>query len=101
MALVKINVPPGTTPGSTVTDSFGNKLTADVNGQAVFDDTVVSQADLLAAGFQYPANASGSTAQRPTTNVYAGLMFFDTTLGKPVFRNGANSGWVDATGAGV
>lgn len=30
-----------------------------------------------------------------------GDMVFDTTLGKPIWRNAANDGWVDATGAAV
>ncbi|QEG04125.1 hypothetical protein [Bacillus phage BC-T25] len=43
---------------------------------------------------------SGTTAQRPTTTV-AGQYFFDTTLNKPLYRNAANNGWVDGTGAPV
>ena len=42
---------------------------------------------------------SGTTAQRPTTLLWAGRMFFDTTLGKPIWYKTA--GWVDATGAAV
>ena len=41
---------------------------------------------------------SGSTANRPN-NVHIGYMYFDTTLGKPVWWNG--TGWVDATGTTV
>lgn len=43
-------------------------------------------------------NADGTTAQRPTA-VSVGFMYFDTTLGKPVWWKGAV--WVDATGATV
>ncbi|AEW47022.1 hypothetical protein BCP78_0015 [Bacillus phage BCP78] len=43
---------------------------------------------------------SGTTAQRPTTTV-VGQYFFDTTLNKPLYRNAANNGWVDGTGAPV
>ncbi|WGH21169.1 hypothetical protein SEA_BEE17_27 [Microbacterium phage Bee17] len=44
----------------------------------------------------------GTTAQRPTGLVIDGGMFFDTTLGKPVFRKAASAtGWCDATGADV
>lgn len=39
---------------------------------------------------------SGTTTQRPTDGLITGRMFFDTTLGKPLFYNG---GWKDATGA--
>lgn len=46
---------------------------------------------------------SGTTAARPTTTaiMYAGYMYFDTTLGKPIWRNAANAGWVDSSGATV
>lgn len=42
--------------------------------------------------------ASGSTAQRPA-NVPAYFCYFDTTLGKPIWWNGAE--WKDATGVKV
>ena len=52
---------------------------------------------------QYTTNIlkSGITSARPSTNVQTGDMYFDTTLNKPIWRNTANSGWVDATGTGV
>jgi hypothetical protein len=40
---------------------------------------------------------SGTTAQRPTADLYVGKQFFDTTLGYPIWYDG--SVWVDATGA--
>lgn len=47
-----------------------------------------------------PINMSGSTAERPTYNATdAGLMYYDTTLGKPIWWTG--SAWIDATGASV
>jgi hypothetical protein len=42
---------------------------------------------------------SGTTAQRPTAVLWTGRMYFDTTLGKPIWYKTA--GWVDATGASV
>lgn len=42
---------------------------------------------------------SGASAGRPTTNLYAGQFYFDTSLGsngKPIWYNGIN--WVDANG---
>jgi hypothetical protein len=54
-----------------------------------------------------PQAQSGVTANRPTANVYIGLTYFDTSLGKPVFAKSATSSrpqvvvWVDATGAVV
>lgn len=43
--------------------------------------------------------ASGTTAQRPTSFLYVGRPYFDTTIGKPLWYSGA--AWVDATGAAV
>ncbi len=40
-----------------------------------------------------------TTANRPTTYLWQGRMYYDTTLGQPIWYTG--SGWVDATGAGV
>lgn len=47
---------------------------------------------------------SGSTANRPTSMLWPGRMYFDTSLaanGKPIFVNKVGTGWVDATGAAV
>lgn len=48
---------------------------------------------------QIPIILSGSTADRPTTNLFNGLCYFDTTLGKPIWRSG--SSWKDASGTTV
>lgn len=42
---------------------------------------------------------SGTTADRPTSGLYTGRPYFDTTLGKPIWYEGPD--WVDATGAVV
>lgn len=42
---------------------------------------------------------AGTTANRPTTGLYIGRRYFDSTLGKPVWYTAA--GWVDATGSVV
>ena len=42
---------------------------------------------------------SGTTAQRPTVQLWVGRRYFDTTLGIPVWYTAA--GWVDATGSVV
>ena len=42
---------------------------------------------------------SGITANRPVRTLYIGRFYFDTTLGKPIWYDGA--GWVDATGTSV
>ncbi|MGX1598579.1 polysaccharide deacetylase family protein [Dietzia maris] len=45
-------------------------------------------------------NPSGTTAARPTA-ARVGQMYFDRTLGKPIWLKAEPSTWVDATGAGV
>lgn len=40
--------------------------------------------------------ASGTTAQRPTKGLYIGRVYFDTTLGFPIWYNGSN--WVNSAG---
>lgn len=40
---------------------------------------------------------SGTTANRPT-KIYVGQMYFDTTLGLPIWVNAAGTGWVKADG---
>ena len=42
---------------------------------------------------------TGGESSRPTTNLSVGMMYFDTTLKKPIFYNGTT--WVDATGTEV
>jgi hypothetical protein len=49
----------------------------------------------------FNAQLVDTTANRPTAGLYAGQQYFDSTLGKPIWRNAANSGWVDATGGAV
>ena len=39
---------------------------------------------------------SGGTSTRPTENLVAGMMYYDTTLGKPIFYNGNK--WTDGEG---
>ena len=43
----------------------------------------------------------GASTTRPTVDLSPGQMTFDGTLGKPIWRNYANTAWVDATGAVV
>ncbi len=42
---------------------------------------------------------SGATAERPAVQLHVGQMFFDTTLGIPIWWDGTD--WVDATGSAV
>jgi hypothetical protein len=72
------------------------------SGSAAFDVELSRKAANvlgLATGDVFRHN-SGVTASRPSAAaVGAGAEWFDTTLGKPIWSNGAN--WVDATGATV
>lgn len=45
---------------------------------------------------------NGTTAARPTANLWVGQSYFDTTLGKPIWIKSLNpTVWVDATGSTV
>ena len=59
------------------------------------DDTAQSELEDSITALQTP-NA-GTTANRPDEDVPAGFMYFDTTLGLPIWYTG--SAWVDATGS--
>lgn len=50
-----------------------------------------------------PQGGFGTTAKRPTLNLYIGLQYFDTTLGYPVFvkRVSPSIIWVNASGTPV
>ena len=43
--------------------------------------------------------SSGTTAQRPTSNLFDGRFYFDKSLGHPIWY--FTSGWVDAQGNSV
>lgn len=103
MSLVRINLPPGITSlvprqgeGSSVGAATSPPLVADQYGQSTFDTASVSELDLLDAGCTFPVSLYGTTANRPTIGLYPGQMFFDTTLGRPIWRSAFN--WVDSTG---
>ena len=49
--------------------------------------------------FILSAPASGTTAERPTFKLYVGQMYFDTTLGIPIWWNGTV--WKNASGITV
>jgi len=45
---------------------------------------------------------SGTTANRPTANLWVGRFYFDTTLGQPIWvKTTSPVVWVDATGSTV
>lgn len=87
-ARIELTPPPLQHP---ITDSRGNVLSASSAWAAWFWKLSL----LVNAGV-----ASGTTAQRPTSGLWVGRFYWDTTLGKPVFVKGLNpTAWVD--GAGV
>lgn len=45
------------------------------------------------------AEEAGTTANRPTTQLWVPRPYFDTTLGLPIWWNGSN--WIDASGSVV
>ena len=48
------------------------------------------------------ATESGTTANRPTVELWIGRRYFDTTLGHPVYLKSVRpSVWVDGTGSAV
>lgn len=51
----------------------------------------------------FSVQESGTTADRPTSTLWVGRRYFDTTLGKPVWVKQVIPSvvWVDATGASV
>lgn len=77
---------------------------------APYRDTTMNGKDLPASWMSWigkirlyagSVSESGTTAQRPTSNLWVGRMFFDTTLGKPIWLKTTAPVWVDATGATV
>lgn len=89
-------------PGQRIGLPNGSTLVADSKGWASAPDRASVRAchDTVGAVIpdQFPVV---TTAARPTTDQQAGLAIFDSTLGKPIWRNAANTQWVDATGATV
>ena len=56
---------------------------------------------LNTASAPIPIVLSGPTTNRPVENLYVGLQYFDTTLGKPIWVRYASGTWVDASGVTV
>ena len=75
-------------------------LTPNANAQSTVDTSVYPLDMLLAAGFTISPGV-GATSARPTYGLYPGQPFFDSTLGTPIWRNAANTGWVNASGSSV
>lgn len=80
-------------PGTSPVDTQGadGQLVGVTGGWRNFFNSVYNICNAL--------TMSGVTGNRPTAGLWTGRMYFDTTLGKPIWFKTA--GWVDATGAGV
>lgn len=78
-------------PGTTTVDTqtTDGKIVGVSSGWRNFFNSVFNICNAL--------TMSGTTANRPTAGLWTGRMYFDTTLGKPIWFKTA--GWVDATGA--
>jgi hypothetical protein len=96
MSAITLIAPPNITSGFA--DSIGNKVQIDATGRVTVDPAVVVLSDFLVAGFTQAPDVAGST--RPTVT-YPGMPYFDTNIGKPIWRRSDNGGWVDATGTAV
>lgn len=49
----------------------------------------------------FPIGQFGTTAKRPTTNLYIGFRYYDTTLGYPVWVHQVSPSIIWHNGAGV
>ncbi len=78
-------------PRQNITDRSGNLLTPWLGWFS-------NMQNLL-----FPIGNNGSTTARPTTNLWIGQIYFDTTLGYPVFVQslGPPAVWVNASGSVV
>jgi len=82
--------------GQQIADINGNVLVPDANG--VIDIGTSDPSPFLASGCILIPDFVGATGARPT-RCSPGDMFLDTTLNKPIWRDGTNANWRDATGA--
>jgi hypothetical protein len=101
MATQKFTFPVGI---SEFSDANNNQYFPDANNEVTIDPTVINPAIFEAAGFLPAVDAVGTTATRPSP-CNPGDMFFDSSLnsgvGLPIWRNAANTAWINAAGAAV
>ncbi len=100
--LITLAFPPGMQryDASAITNGpRGQYILTPTAGQVVIDPNITNLGALLDAGFT-TAPPVTTTANRPTST-YPGMMVFDSTLGYPVFRNAANTAWVNSSGSVV
>ena len=84
--------------GTTETSGVGSQITVEYEPLDCKALGITTNADTIKVNRNVRAMV-GTTAIRPTVDRYTGQQYWDTTLAKPIWWNGAN--WVDATGATV
>lgn len=77
------------------------ELYLEFNEKGIDDNIVREKVNYFLENKKVAVIDSGLTSERPTTNLQCGMMFFDKTLNKPIWRNKNNNGWVDAVGTSV
>jgi hypothetical protein len=78
--------------------SPGTQQIADANGNVT---DVYAQYFSQMTRIVQTLQVSGTTAQRPTTNLWVGRFYYDETLGKPIWFHAFGSPDVWHDGAGV
>lgn len=87
-------------PGATEVHHNGFVYRPNADGCIAVPDAELH--DMLIAGCTRARVAvTTTTSKRPTIGLLPGTHLFDTSLNKPIWRNAANTQWVDATGATV
>lgn len=74
---------------------INKKLTNEVESDYIKDKTTITVSTPLLL-----RHANGTRDERPTSGLYVGMQYFDTTLNKPIWYKD-NNVWVDATGTTV
>ena len=93
---------PGNMDGMSIKTGKGDIRLQPVSGKNVRVDYILYNNKQDGRGAKEVAVIDyGLTSERPTTNLQCGMMFFDRTLNKPIWRNKDNNGWVDAMGTSV
>jgi hypothetical protein len=90
-----------------IKDNATNIYNSNLAMVKLMDDTTMDNVDVVDISYNYPdvyinnqPTTYGTTAhRRPAGKLPKGYVYYDTTLGKPVFTNGTN--YVDATGTTV
>jgi len=81
--------------------NFANPATTPILVNGAMNQTYLNWFN-LAHGSVVAVRQSGTTANRPAVGLWIGRVYFDETLGLPVWVKSVNpSVWVDATGATV